>query len=68
MKYPSEKQMLASIFEAIMSGKQLNFERTTNKDSPLFKDEIANDQFEAFYAGFEFRDDMDVKHKRLDVH
>jgi len=27
MKYPSEKQMLASIFEAIMNKEQLDFSR-----------------------------------------
>jgi hypothetical protein len=53
-KYPTEVQMLASIFEAIFSKRNFNFERTGNQNAPLFADYNTEDMFSAFLEGFEF--------------
>ena len=57
MKYPSEKQMLASIFEAIM-----------NDETKLFVNDDTNNRFEAFFEGFEFHGEMFGRETRLDLH
>jgi hypothetical protein len=66
MRYPSEKQMLASIFEAIMNKEPLDFSRGDEKR--LFVNDDTNNRFEAFFEGFEFHGEMFGKETRLDIH
>ena len=66
MKYPSEKQMLASIFEAIMNKEPLDFSR--GDEQRLFVDDDTNNRFEAFFEGFEFHGEMFGRETRLDLH
>ena len=66
MKYPSEKQMLASIFEAIMNKEPLDFSR--GDEQRLFVNDDTNNRFEAFFEGFEFHGEMFGRETRLDIH
>ena len=66
MRYPSEKQMLASIFEAIMNKEPLDFSR--GDEQRLFVNDDTNNRFEAFFEGFEFHGEMFGKETRLDIH
>lgn len=68
MSYPTEKQMLASIFEALMTDKQYNFARTLQNNNPIFTDQNVNELFVSFERGFNFCNDIRSNYKKLEVH
>ena len=66
MRYPSKKQMLASIFEDIMNKEPLDF--SPGDETKLFVNDDTNNRFEAFFEGFEFHGEMFGRETRLDIH